>query len=220
MGRYEVTVAEFRRFVNATGYKTTAEKENSCWSYKQGWKNVEGANWRHPGFSQADTEPVVCVSWYDGTAYAEWLSEQTGQQYRLPTEAQWEYAARAGTETKYWWGNTASHEYANYGADQCCSPLAEGKDRWEYTAPVGSFAPNSFGIYDTAGNVWECLCSEYESKYSGKELLCAKNVNKNSRLSLRGGSWGVGTARLRSAGRYVWGPTFRDVFVGLRLARL
>jgi formylglycine-generating enzyme required for sulfatase activity len=107
MGRYEVTVAEFRQFVNATGYRTDAEKQGSCWGEK-------GYNWRKPPrFSQTDTHPVVCVSWNDATAYTNWLSEQTGHTYRLPTEAEWEYAARAGTETKYWWGNDIGTNKAN-----------------------------------------------------------------------------------------------------------
>jgi formylglycine-generating enzyme required for sulfatase activity len=115
MGRYEVTVGEFRQFVNATGYKTDAEKQGSCWTYAGGWKKVKGANWRKPKFSQTDTHPVVCVSWNDATAYAAWLSQQTGHTYRLPTEAQWEYAARAGTTTSRYWGNNPNEacRYAN-----------------------------------------------------------------------------------------------------------
>jgi hypothetical protein len=104
MGRYEVTVKEFRRFVNATRYKTDAEKGKGCRVYEGGsWDYKKETNWRNPNFSQNDNQPVVCVSWNDAIAYTKWLSEQTGEQYRLPTEAEWEYAARAGTETKYWW---------------------------------------------------------------------------------------------------------------------
>jgi formylglycine-generating enzyme required for sulfatase activity len=213
MGKYEVTVGEFRRFVKATGYKTDAEKQGSCLSWSQAFKWVEGANWRSPGFSQAETHPVTCVSWNDGVAYAKWLSQQTGKQYRLPTEAEWEYAARAGTETKYWWGNKLGSNNANCWNSYC-------KDSFEYTAPVGSFAPNPFKLYDMLGNLWEWTCSEYESKYSGKEQRCAKNVNKNNRLSLRGGSWNYDEAGLRSANRDFRTPTFRDVLVGLRVARL
>ncbi|TGO03475.1 hypothetical protein PN36_05930 [Candidatus Thiomargarita nelsonii] len=197
MGKYEVTFAEYDKFAEATGREKPDDR---------GWGR--------------GNRPVINVSWYDANAYAEWLSEQTGKQYRLPTEAQWEYGARAGTETEYWWGNTASHEYANYGADECCSGLAEGKDRWEYTAPVGSFAANPFGLYDTAGNVWEWTCSEYESRYSGQEQRCAKKINENNRLSLRGGSWINDTTRVRSAYRNGRRPTYRNGVVGFRLARL
>jgi formylglycine-generating enzyme required for sulfatase activity len=167
MGKYEVTFAEYDKFAEATGRKKPDD---------QGWGR--------------GNRPVINVSWHDATAYAEWLSQQTGKQYRLPTEARWEYAARAGTETKYWWGNTASHEYANYGADECCSGLAEGKDRWEYTAPVGSFAPNPFGIYDTVGNVWEWCADSWHSSYKGAPTdgQVFHSGDENYRV-LRGGSW-------------------------------
>jgi formylglycine-generating enzyme required for sulfatase activity len=207
MGRYEVTVGEFRRFVKATGYKTDAEKGGSCWTSGQN----KGASWRDPRFSQSDQHPVACVSWNDGVAYAKWLSQETGQQYRLPTEAEWEYAARAGTETKYWWGNELGSNNAN-----CWNC----KDSFKYTAPVGSFAPNPFKLYDMLGNLWEWTCSEFESKYSGKEQRCAKNVSKNNRLSLRGGSWLSVEAGLRSANRDDGAPAYRSDSVGLRVARL
>jgi formylglycine-generating enzyme required for sulfatase activity len=216
MGRYEVTVAEFRKFVNATGYKTDAEKQGNCRSYANGSKWVNGANWRNPGFSQTETHPVVCVNWNDATAYANWLSKQTGHHYRLPTEAEWEYSARAGTTTKYWWGNTASHEYANYGKDKCCSGLAKGKDRWKYTSPVGSFAANPFGLFDTVGNVWEWTCSEYTDKYSGKEQRCA---NGGSLRTLRGGAWFLKPGLVRAAHRGGFSHGYRSDDAGLRLVR-
>jgi formylglycine-generating enzyme required for sulfatase activity len=210
MGRYELTVGEFRQFVNANGYKTDAEKGGDCWSWAKDWKNVKGANWRNPGFSQSDNHPVVCVSWNDATAYAEWLSQQTGQQYRLPTEAQWEYAARAGTTTKYWWGNDIGSNKANCGG---CGSQWDNK----MTAPVGSFAPNQFGLYDTVGNVWEWTCSEYEDKYTGKEQRCVKSAG---RFAARGASWGFNAWRARSAYRDWGAPTDRDDRLGVRLARM
>ncbi|MEK8018981.1 MAG: SUMF1/EgtB/PvdO family nonheme iron enzyme, partial [Candidatus Parabeggiatoa sp.] len=198
MGRYEITFADYDRCAKATG---------------QPLPDYEG--WGR------GNRPVINVSWNDVTAYAEWLSEQTGQHYRLPTEAEWEYAARAGTSTRYWWGNTASHEYANYGTDECCDGLAKGKDRWKYTSPVGSFAANPFGLYDTAGNVWEWTCSEYEDPYNGKEKSClSKNrSNDDSLFVLRGGSWFVGAMRMRSSfrGRRRRADRFR--IDGVRLAR-
>jgi formylglycine-generating enzyme required for sulfatase activity len=203
MGRYEVTFAEYDKFAEATGRDKPSDK---------GWGR--------------GNRPVIYVSWYDATAYAEWLSQQTGQKYRLPTEAEWEYAARAGTDTKYWWGNTASHEYANYGVDSGWGGLAKGKDRWKYTAPVGSFAPNPFGIYDTVGNVWEWTCSEYENRYNGKENTCKnkatikKDGENKSHFVLRGGSWGIGAGWTRTADRNGWQPTVRIRLVGFRLARI
>jgi formylglycine-generating enzyme required for sulfatase activity len=211
MGRYEVTVGEFRRFVKATGYKTDAEKGGGCVSWSQGWKWIKGANWRSPGFSQSDKHPVTCVSWNDGVAYAEWLSQQTGKTYRLLTEAEWEYAARAGSETKYWWGNEIGSNNANCWNSSC-------KDRFEYTAPVGSFASNPFKLYDMLGNLWEWTCSQYENKYAGQERQCDKNVNKNSILSVRGGSWDFDGARVRSAARNDGWPA--DRHDGVRVSLL
>jgi len=190
MGKYEVTFAEYDKFAEATGRKKPDD---------QGWGR--------------DNRPVINVSWHDATAYAEWLSQQTGQTYRLPTEAEWEYAARAGTKTKYWWGNEIGTNKANCSNGSC-------KDSFRYTAPVGSFAANPFKLYDILGNVWEWTCSQYESKYSGQEQRCAKKSNKNNRLSLRGGSWGGGSAGMRSAFRFVRRPTYRSGGVGFRLARL
>jgi formylglycine-generating enzyme required for sulfatase activity len=125
MGRYEVTFAEYDKFAQATGREKPSD---------EGWGR--------------GNRPVINVSWHEATAYAKWLSQQTGQQYRLPTEAEWEYAARAGKTTKYWWGNQIGSNKANCSNSSC-------GDRLKYTAPVGSFAPNPFKLYDTAGNVWE-----------------------------------------------------------------
>ena len=159
MGRYEITFAEYDRFAKATG-QTLPDDE--------GWGR--------------GNRPVINVSWDDVTAYAEWLSEQTGQHYRLPTEAEWEYAARAGTKTKYWWGNDlGKNRAACYGCG-----AKWGLDAKRMTAPVGSFAANPFGLYDTAGNVWEWTCSEYEDRYNGKEMRCS---NDGGLFVLRGGSW-------------------------------
>ena len=190
MGRYELTVGEFRQFVKATGYKTNAEKQGSCWTVG----DDNGKNWRNSGFSQTENHPVVCVSWNDATAYAAWLSQQTGHTYRLPTEAQWEYAARAGTTTKYWWGNDIGSNKANCYGNYC-------GDRFEYTAPVGSFSPNPFGLYDTVGNVWEWTCSKYENRYNGEENRCSRQKSGGLR-ALRGGAWYNGPWSVRAAYRH------------------
>jgi formylglycine-generating enzyme required for sulfatase activity len=211
MGRYEVTVGEFRQFVNATGYRTDAEKQGSCYSWKQGWKNIEGANWRSPGFSQNDNHPVVCVSWNDAMAYAKWLSQQTGKQYSLPSEAQWEYAARAGTTTKYWWGNNIDKNRANCNG---CGSRWDGKS----TAPVGSFAPNSFGLYDTVGNVWEWCADPWHSNYKGAPTdgQVWSGGDENIRV-LRGGSWDSFPGVARTANRLWSSSVGRSGYFGFRV---
>ncbi|HRW64721.1 MAG TPA: bifunctional serine/threonine-protein kinase/formylglycine-generating enzyme family protein [Candidatus Competibacter sp.] len=213
IGQREVTVGAFRRFVEATNYRTDAEKsEKGCYAWSDSkWQLKADLNWRNPGFKQSDDHPVVCVSGNDALAYTDWLSEQTGQPYRLPTEAEWEYAARAGTSTAYWWGDDIGRNRAN--CNGCGS-------RWDnrQTAPVGSFDPNPWKLYDTAGNVWEWTCSLYHEKYDGAETKCTTKDTIGPR-SFRGGSWGDGPVGVRSAGRFWNTPTNRNDTTGFRLAR-
>ena len=168
IGRYEVTFDEYDRFAKATGRDRP---------------NEEGKG--------RGIHPVINVSWDDANAYTVWLSKQTGQKYRLPTEAEWEYAARAGTETKYWWGNEIGFNQANCWNRSC-------GDSFDFTAPVGSFSPNQFGLYDTVGNVWEWTCSAYHKKYLGTENECATSPIS---YTLRGGSWDSSKWRVRAASR-------------------
>ncbi len=180
IGRYEITNAEFVRFLNAVKLRGTKKQPWFATKAESSYSQITGSVGHFRAESGYENHPVVTVSWYGATAYAQWLSQQTGKQYRLPTEAQWEYAARAGTTTKYWWGNQIGSNKAN--CDNDCG------DRFDYTAPVGSFAPNPFGLYDTTGNVWEWTCSEYEDKYTGREQRCAKSAD---RFAVRGGSVGA-----------------------------
>ena len=221
LGQTEVTVAQFRAFVKASSYKTEAEQGDGCYVYENGiWNKRSNVNWRNPGFKQSSEEPVVCVSWNDTQRYIEWLSKKTGEQYRLPTEAEWEYAARAGSETKYSWGNTASHEYANYGTDSCCDGLAKGKDKWKYTSPVASFTANAFGLYDMHGNAWEWTQDCWNGSYQGAPSDGTAWLSGNcSRRVLRGGSWNDVPNVLRSANRYYNATGDRGSYYGFRLAR-
>jgi len=207
MGKYEVTVGEYLRFVKATGSYAPEWQENGS-KY-----NIQtGTDDYYKKFGSVltnESHPIIGVSWNDAVAYAEWLSEQTGKEYRLPTEAEWEYAARAGTETKYWWGNDIGKNKANCDSD--CG------DNFEYTSPVGSFSANQFGLYDTVGNVWEWTCSVYEDSYQGAEQRCASS---GSLFVLRGGSWSGAAMWMRSTNRYRGRRSNRNRNYGARLARI
>ena len=164
LGVHEVTVGDFRRFVAAMGYRTTAESEGKAWGYDQGeWTEVTALTWKHPGFPQTDEHPVTCVSWTDAEAFCRWLSQQEGCTYRLPTEAEWEYACRAGTDTVFFWGDEASKGEGYLNAADLTGPPGGGswsskfefRDGHATTASVGSFKANAWGLYDMHGNVWE-----------------------------------------------------------------
>ena len=236
LGRYEVTVGEFRAFIDQSGYQP---KDNSgCWvdQNKTGdWKEVEAAGWDDPFFAQSDEQPVVCVSWEDATAYAQWLSEETGQQYRLPTEAEWEYAVRAGTEMARYWGDDADDAcgFAN-GGDRALSLYYPGKkkdwtfheclDGWVYTAPPGNLNPNSFFLHDMLGNAWEWTADWYDEKYYAARPVKGLANNPQGPQEgvnrvFRGGSWYDSPSNVRSASRNWGAPAFRFVDVGFRLAR-
>ena len=150
----ELTVGEFKRFATATGYQTDAEKDavfKGCYARKDGkFEPQPELSWRKPGYKQGDDYPVACVSWNDATAYIQWLSQQTGQSYRLPTEAEWEYAARAGTTTSRHWGDNPKQacQYANI-TDRAKSPSGlvwtekhECSDGYWYPAPIRKFRAN------------------------------------------------------------------------------
>jgi len=166
--------------------------------------------------------PVIEVDWNDAQAYAHWLSRKTGKHYRLLSEAEWEYAARAGTDAAYWWGAEASHDHANYGAQTCCAGLISGADEWEHTAPVTAFRfqANPFGLYDMLGNVYEWVEDCWNETYAGaptdgKAWLtgdCSKRV-------LRGGSWNVVPEHLRVSNRNPRPQDHRSSGAGFRLAR-
>ncbi|MDG4550191.1 MAG: formylglycine-generating enzyme family protein [Candidatus Contendobacter sp.] len=226
LGQREVTVGEFRRFADATGYQTDAEGDakNGCavWNATdKKWDWQAGSSWRKPGYAQKDSHPVVCVSGNDANRYAEWLSKQTGQSYRLPTEAEWEYAARAGTTGARYWGEDPDQAcgYANV-ADQTLgwTPMHDCRDGYTYTAPVGSFKANAWKLYDMLGNVWEWTCSAYAKDYDGSEAKCSEKDTTGA-LAVRGGSWSYKPAWVRSADRDGGAPADRNSGRGFRLAR-
>ncbi|CAK0740104.1 formylglycine-generating enzyme [Gammaproteobacteria bacterium] len=225
LGKYEVTVGEFRAFVSSSGYHIEA----GCFEWdvsNNQWVFQADGYWDRPGFSQTDRNPVACVNWNDAQAYIRWLAKRTAKPYRLPTEAEWEYAARAGTTTAWYWGENLNStcQYANV-ADQTKGPnnyswieRHECSDEYFFSAPVGSFQPNGFGLYDILGNVWEWTCSEYQERYSGEEQRCSSSNSTNGRRVLRGNSWYNGPWWVRVADRYRYSPEVRYSNLGFRVA--
>ena len=220
VGVHEVTRSEFGRFVSATG----RSMGNSCWTWESDWlKERPGRSWRNPGFPQTDSHPAVCVSWDDARAYAEWLSRETGESYRLLSESEWEYVARAGTDTRYWWGDSSSLlcRYAN-GAD-ASSGLpwsADCNDGYSRTSPVGGFGANPFGLRDVLGNVWEWVQDCWNESYSGAPGDGgAWESGDCSRRVLRGGSWHYAPWALRAAIRFRGYAGIRSGYNGFRVAR-
>ena len=220
IGKYEVTKFEFSVFVEASAYST----ENSCrYLAKVGWG--EGVSWIYPGFRQTDRHPVVCVNWEDAKAYVAWLSQETGETYRLPSEAEWEYAARAGVADRYFFGNSVSMlcQYGN-GVDASSSFKWQNKKCQDgygaRTAPVGSFLPNKFGLYDTIGNVWEWLEDCWNDNYFGAPADGTSwNTGDCSVRGTRGGSWLNDPRFLRSAHRNSLYYTYRKYNTGFRVVR-
>lgn len=203
VGRYEVTFAEWDACVAGGG--CTHRPGDKGWG--------------------RENRPVIYVSWDDAQEYVAWLSRETGKPYRLLSEAEWEYMARAGTRTIYWWGGDSwldddPHDYANYGRDKCCEGLAAGADRWVNTSPVGSFEANVFGLFDTAGNVWEWVEDCWNKSYEGATGDGSAWTRGNcDRRVLRGGSWFNTPWDIRSANRNRFDTGNRYSNVGFRVAR-
>jgi len=263
MGATEVTVGQFRKFIDATGYKTDAERTGrGAYVFHPDAKTepdrfapVATANWRTPGFEQTDDHPITCVSWNDANAFCAWLSKSEGATYRLPTEAQWEYACRGGTTTIYSSGDDPdlldAHANVADGALEAKHPSVVARQRSDrlgptdgdgvpYTAPVGKFKPNVFGLYDMHGNVWEWTADRYQDRLYAerqKELSELRRMKKEvisvdptgpettpqhkygDWRSLRGGSWYVSAISCRSASRSFAEAGDSLSYIGFRVVR-
>ena len=222
VGRYAVTRAEFAAFVRAKSYQTEAEQRGGCYVFQGGVKRDKAYNWRNAGFDQADDHPVVCVSWNDAHAYTQWLSQTSGKSYRLLSEAEREYAARAGTRTAFWWGDSINANQANYigtGKSFNGSPLGEWR---KTTVPVNSFGANPFGLYNMHGNVWEWVQDVWHDNYKGAPVDGTPWVTggDSARRVLRGGSWLNDAGSLRAASRISFMSDYSDWGnAGFRIAR-
>jgi formylglycine-generating enzyme required for sulfatase activity len=220
-GRFAVTRRDFGAFVQSKGYKTEAELGGGCVVYTNKWEMQADKNWRNVGFSQGDDHPVVCVSWNDAQAYVQWLSEKSGRGYRLLTEAEREYAARGGTTTAFWWGDSIGVGQANYDGNYAYNGSAKGAWR-QATVAVNSFSANPIGLYNVHGNVWEWVEDCFHDNYSGAPTdgsAWTTGCSGDTRRVLRGGSWFNVPGYLRSADRDRYTPVIRISFVGFRIAR-
>ena len=235
LGRYEVTRREYSVFVDATDRLSGGCNVLRATLTSMEWTVDSSASWRAPGFEQAGSHPVVCVSWHDARAYMEWLSGETDESYRLPSEAEWEYAARAGTTARRYWGGNESAdrcEYANSWDRTFVRYLDERFDWfWGFwndcmdgagiTAIVGRYQANDFGLHDVLGNVGEWVEDCWHGDYVGApgDGTAWKAGGDCGRRVLRGGSWSSDPRSLRSAYRHGESAGSRADYVGFRVAR-
>lgn len=240
MGRTEVTVGQFRQFLEASGYVPESVADGTGgYGFNAEYaldpthrkEQFEGRDprfsWRNPGFKQDDDHPVVNVTWNDAQAMAQWLSKTEGMTYRLPTEAEWEYAARAGTRTRYHGGNSpqslrkvantfdveSSKQWPKFA--QHAHSVSDGH---AFTSPVASFAPNAFGLFDMHGNAWEWTADLYgEHYYKRSPIDDPQGPEEGYNYVRRGGSWHTWPLYSRSSYRNWNSPQTRYVLVGMRL---
>ena len=231
MGIFHVTRGQFRQFVDATGYQTDAERRGrpEPGAAVEQMPPTPGGTWRDTcSFAQADTHPVVFVSWNDAIAFCKWLSAKEEKTYRLPTEAEWEYACRAGTTTRFHSGDDPetlasvanvrdaafTSRFPNVGSAIAAS------DGFVFTAPVGQFKPNRFGLFDMHGNAWQWCSDWYGARYYSTSPVCDPlGPSAGTRRVLRGGSWGDLPIMARSSGRLRGRPIDAGNEEGFRVAR-
>lgn len=196
VSRNEISRREFAAFIQAHPGATAGPADRPCAGMVDGvFRRDAGIDWRSPGYPQQDDHPVVCVGWAEAVAYTRWLSRITGKQYRLLTEAEWEYVARGGSFTRYWWGNRIVPRMAN------CLGRACGED-FTGTVPPDTFEPNAFGLHNVLGNVWEWVQDCWNDSYNGAPKDgSAWLAGDCSRRVLRGGAWNSVAENLRSGKR-------------------
>jgi len=210
MGKYEVKVSEFREFTRATGYRTEAEIKGWAWILRgKKWEKQPGLYWDNPGFSQDENHPVTSVSWNDAAEFAKWVSKATGRSHRLPTEAEWEYACRAGKKNAYGIGagdgSLTDHGWyhQNSGAK---------------THPVGQKRPNAYGLYDIHGNARE-WCQDWYGEYATGPSIDPSGPPTGVKRVTRGGNWGARPTDSRCADRKNTTPSDASDRIGFRLVK-
>ena len=228
IGKYDVTVGQFKQFVSETGYKTVAETQGWGWGYdnsKKHWTKKNGLSWRNPGFQVYDDYPVTMVCHVDAEAFCNWLSSRDGRRYSIPTEAQWEYSARGGrNDERFPWGNDyPDGKKLNLADRSCVAPWADRSidDEYSFTSPVGAYEPNGFRLYDMVGNVWQ-LCSDYFDSKEYKKKAGTVSVDPSGPRTaktrvVRGGSWAFDACEARNAFRFGIDPKLCADMTGFRV---
>ncbi|MFL6757822.1 MAG: formylglycine-generating enzyme family protein [Sphingomicrobium sp.] len=231
VGRYEVTRQQYEAFLRDTNHPVSG----NCMTDRRKpgtWALDAATNFHDPGFAQSGNHPAACISWNDAKAYIAWLNAKVGGGYRLLTEAEWEYVARAGSTTAYPWGAHIEDgcTYMN-GFDRViveekgdlykgeAVSFANCSDRYLNTSPVGSYAPNGFGIYDLIGNLAEWVEDCSTQTYAGMQSDGTSENGDCTKRMVRGGSWGTQPRQLRSAERIRNSPTDVDDSIGIRIAK-
>ncbi|MCY3019108.1 MAG: SUMF1/EgtB/PvdO family nonheme iron enzyme [Planctomycetota bacterium] len=226
IGKFDVTVAQFRAFADAMKFQTEAEKQNKGWTLKDGkWQEVSGVHWRNPGFKQEDNHPAVVVTWNDAQEFCKWTSKQTGREVRLPSEAQWEYAARGPSSPKYPWGdkweggmaNVADASLRRAGFDMRWGEFKED-DGYPFTSPGGAFKNASWcGAFDMAGNVWQWCQDNWNDKYyADSPTVDPQGPSTGADRVMHGGAWDSAPSHYRCAHRRHDIPASRAAYNGFR----
>jgi len=228
IGKFEITQGQYALFASATGRRSGP----GCNVWVEARQTVErdpSLDWRNPGYGRPprDDEPVACVSWEDAEAYTRWLSSLTGHRYRLPTEAEWEYAARAGVEGRHPWGVDAARAclFANVFDMSAANPgipwsPAACSDTFAGVAPVGRFAANAFGLHDVIGNVWEWIADCYAMPYPATPVDGSAQVALGcDRRGTRGGGWRTQISRQSFSFRGRDPADLLSQIFGFRIAR-
>jgi formylglycine-generating enzyme required for sulfatase activity len=212
LSAYETTLGNFRAFVVESGYVTDAERDGKGADGKVNgkWTTKPEFNWKNMGTERGDDQPVVNVTWRDAAAFCTWLSTKEGRRYRLPTEAEWEHACRAGASTRFYWGDDESkrNDYVWSGANSGGGPH-----------PVGQLKPNAWGLYDMLGNAYE-YCQDWfvVKPYDPAQSVDPQGPEEGTERVLRSGSWGTDPMHPRCAFRGGGGPTHRNMRDGFRVA--
>jgi formylglycine-generating enzyme required for sulfatase activity len=227
LGETTITFGQFSKFVEATGYRTAAEQagvSHGAWNVAAGrWDTRPDGSWKNPGFAQNEKHPVVCVTWHDANAFCEWLGARENRRCRLPTEAEWEYACRAGTTTAFPWGDNPDDGAGRANGDDATAkniftifPAFNWSDGFIYTSPVGTFRPNSWGLYDMIGNTLQ-WCGDRFGTYPPGAVTDPMGAANGGERVLRGGAFVYGPARCRCAFRGRNSPGFENFYIGFRV---